>query len=70
MLLRGECGILAQAEVAPGPAEAAAEVGRGTKGNTQEASHAEIRVFGKGDANIKEDLFEARDGELGLDLGR
>jgi hypothetical protein len=42
------------------------EPGEDTKGNANNATKRQVRVIGKREANIKEHLFEWRNGKLGL----
>jgi len=61
--------VVLQPEVAPCPPQPPPEPRSAPKGNAEDAAHAEIRVLGERDTDVKEYLLEARDGELGLDLG-
>lgn len=40
------------------------------KGNTDHASSRQVRVLLEGHLDVKEDLLDAGDGQLGLELGR
>lgn len=61
---------LIEAEMATSSSETAAEPGRGTKGKACDASEAQIGVFREVHTNVEEDLLDARNGQLWLDLGR
>ena len=63
-------GVLEPEMAAARPPEPAAEPRRGAHHQAEDAADGEEGVLRKGDAHVEEDLLEARDGELGLDLGR
>ena len=49
------------------PTRATTEPGDESKGDTGQTADGKEGVLGKGAANVKEDLLEGGDGELGLD---
>ena len=63
---------LLQLEVGAPPlgASAVAEPREAAKGDAEDAAHGKVRVLREGHADVEEDLFKGRDGELGLDVER
>ncbi len=62
--------IVVQPEVATSPPESTPEPRGTTKGDAKNAAHTKVRVLREAHADVEKDLLNARDAELGLDLGR